>query len=456
MADLKERLRAAQSADRENLADRVSSAQSRLKTGEEGITKGEAFRLSAFDKAIELMQSAPDVAGQALADAGSLVPAAFLGGEEALVNMMRGEPANFSESFNRHRQGALQTPPLSWLADIPGPDPGMGAELRSINAATSLPRDVNEFAELAAGQRPGFGGRLERAREEEAIRTEQAELLFPGFSQFGRDTTDVAALVSGRNQRGIAQARAATMQKAREAVIGRFSTTMEQLPVRARDQIQDVFSSRISRTFADSIRNLERAGVKAGEAGIEGSLLAIVNDGSPEAAFGLSAGTQAAGSLALFLGTAAIKHPVGAVATAFVAAEMLKAAGPGDQGFFESKDFAIQKAVLAFSVSALAAMSGLGRIRGPAAERMPEMMDAITSVPRGFLLSRIQAVTNESKKGNDVPQKVLNAMSNADKFNDNQQNALFRAWQKDGQAFIDEVGRLTRDSEDFRQRIDDL
>ena len=222
-------------------------------------------------------------------------------------------------------------------------------------------------------------------------------------------------------------------------------------------RIQDAFSSRVVPFFREELpEGLANAAKKSIEAGVEAATLSAIHDSSPEAAFGVAAGAQAVESLGLFL----ITHPKSALTTfgtAWLASESLKAVGPGDQDLFASKDFAVQKLVGGILWGSTSALLGGGRLRGEAAERLPEFFDAITAVPRGAVHSLIQQVILANDEGNKFPQLVLDTVvRNPNAFNRDQLNSLMRAANSERPgAFNKEVQRLLDDSEDFRNRLDE-
>lgn len=145
------------------------------------------------------------------------------------------------------------------------------------------------------------------------------------------------------------------------------------------------------------------------------------------------------------------------VGTAFVASEMFKAVAPGDQNLFESKDFAVLKAVGALALGVASAAVGAGRLRGKATEKFPKFLDSITAVPRGAVLSRLQELTNASRDGDPTPLTVMETFArDPNAFTPDQRRALGRALNSEkAGAFRKEVNRLIK-NKSFREELERL
>lgn len=276
----------------------------------------------------------------------------------------------------------------------------------------------------------------------------------PGATTVGETGADVATILTGRAP--LARLRAPGQKARREAAESQARQRIE-LPEGVEDEITDVLTQRIAPFLKETGRLTRRAAGKSFEAGLEGAVLAALDEGDPSTTFGLAAGGQAAGSASLFLVEKPVKRLLPFVATAFVASEMFKAAAPGEQNFFESKDFAIQKAVAALGLGLVASLAGAGRLRGQTAERFPALFDAVTAVPRSAILSRVAELTKASEEGNELPLNVMQRYAHQpDFFNKTQQDALGRALQSpDEGAFTKEVERLMK-TDNFRKRVQKL
>jgi len=278
----------------------------------------------------------------------------------------------------------------------------------------------------------------------------------PTATTVGGAVGDAATILTGRAP--VVRGRAPQLAARRQAIETEAKRRLDLIPESVREELSDVVTSRVAPFLAETARLTKRGAGKAVGTGLEGATLALLNEGDPESMFWFGAGGQAAGSASLFLVEKPIKRLLPFVGTAWLASEMFKAAAPGEQGFFESKDFAVQKANAALALGLTAALAGAGRLRGSYAERYPVFFDAITATPRGALLSRLQELTKAERAGNDLPLRVMSRFArNPTFFNENQQRSLGRALNSEREnAFNREVERLMRESSDFRKKVDEL
>lgn len=444
MPDLKEDLRQLQAQGETSLKDTLASFQKERKEAG-GMTGAEAARVSFFDRSINSLFNLPaaagELTGQAIAGTAAGIEAPFL----AMRNAFRGEEAGMGGEFLEKREEMLERQPVRAFRNLPRPPENLGEQFRALASAA-------DPTEIGAPGRAAFGDRLAQAREEEARRTEQAAELFPGMTTVGETASDVGTLLMARVP--ASRARAPGQAARRTVIIDQAKKSLDDLPPSISGRVNDAFTDRVIPFFKETGERSRRGLGKALETGLEGALFAAINEGDLESSFGLAAGAQGAGSLSLFLVEKPAKRLLPAVGIAWVASEMMKAAGPGDQDFFASKDFAIQKMVAVMGAGAVAAMAGAGRFRGPIAERFPVFMDAITAIPRGALVSRMAEMTKAAEEGDDSPLQVMQRFaSNPAVFSDDQQNALMRALRSEKKgAFTAEVRRLM-DNADFVRRL---
>lgn len=386
---------------------------------ESDLGPGATFGLSVGESFVDNLLKLPSVAGGALNVASSAV--ATVPG--SLGRLATGQPVEFERRLEEFKEIG---DPLTDLLQTELPDTlNIGAAVDALKGGDDLALRFRVAKQQREQQR-------EARREENPL----ASMLGSGFG-------DALTLLTGRAP--IVRARAPGQTAKREAAEAAF----EDIPASVRSNFTDIVTSGIAPFFKETAQLLQRAGGKAAGVGLEAATLAALNDSDPQSAFWVGAGTQAAGSASLFISEKAIKHPLGFVATAWLASEMFKAAAPGDQNFFESKDFSIQKAVGALSLGAIAGLAGLGRLRGPTAERAPVFMDAITTIPRGTVLSILEQLRDSQASGNSVPLQVLNKISTEpDIFSENEAKRLERALnsEKKGE-FIKEVERMLQNPE---------
>ena len=424
----------------------VSRGMIKLPEKEPLISQGEAGRRVFGDELINFGLNAPagifDLAGDVLSGASSAVQTA--GG--AAMDLARGEPTNIREEFGQNFDRFQNTFPVNVLEGLGNMRPEFDAtDIRALNSATTFDQ---------TNQEP-FSDRFAGAQRRETLLDASARTEHPG-------TTTVAEMLAGgleifAGRKPFSKARVAKQVAQRKALASKFRADVETLPPEITDAVVDVLSARVGPTIANIGTRLKRAGGKSAEAALEGAFLAAVNEGDPSTTAGLAAGTQAIGSASLFLTETAIKHPLPAVAAAWLVAESFRAIGPGEQDFFASKDFAVQKLVAGFSFGLLAAAAGAGRLRGPKADKFPNMMDAFTAVPRGAITSRLEEFTRNAMENNQVPMQVSDIFKQSPSvFNENQRNALSRAMLSPRKnAWTNEVNRLLKNKE-FSDLIDSI
>ena len=312
------------------------------------MTGSDAAQIGFVDRSVSTFANAVPGALDMAGAVGGTAQALFNTGIDA-AKQLGGSTSEFGilNNFLKNREEAMQGPAIQTLRSMPRFPENVGENVRGLSrmmATPEIPEGATEEEMRAAFEnRPGFG----QARFQEALRRQQAEEEFPGSLTAGTAASDVLALTTGR--RPLARARVPDAAMRREALVARAKADMERLPTSVADRIEDSFSRRMLPWLKDTLPSNIKSGLGKGlESGLEAATLSAIHDSSPEAAFGIGAGTQLAGSLGLFL----TKTPARALSTfagTWMAAEMVKAIGPGEQGLFESKDFAIQKAVLAMA-----------------------------------------------------------------------------------------------------------
>lgn len=447
MPSLKEELLALQEQSQTGLKGELKALQ-KSQAEEPEMTRGEAARVGFFDRSVNAIASTPAALGELAAQGVAATGGGINAARDSIVNKISGVPADFIDNFLNRREELLNTQPLSGLQNLPRPPADLGENIRAFNQATSV-----DFENLFPDDAPSAADRFSQAQDDEALRTEQARELFPKMFGAGEVAADVGSVLTARAP--LARARAPGQAAKRLAVIEDAKKTLAELPPGVNTKVNDVFTETVLPFFKDTSARAKSGVLKAGETGLEGALLAALNENDLESSFGLAAGAQGAGSLSLFLVEKPSKRLLPAVGLAWVASEMMKAAGPGSQDFFESKDFAIQKLVAVMGAGAVSAMAGAGRFRGPTAERFPAFMDSLTAVPRGAVVSLLSDLTKAQESGDPSVMQVMERFATSPStFNENQQNALMRAMRsgKEG-AFTREVQRLM-DNEDFVRRLD--
>lgn len=431
----------------ERLRRETAPERARLNTRQEKPSTGATVGITGLRRFVDNLLAFPGVVGDSLAAHAALPQAAIQSG----VAAVRGQPANFRERFTEQHQAERGRFPASMLIDAETDS----AELMADASARDLTaRDPGDRFHSGAPRRSGsVSDRRETALADQRAADRELAEQAPGATLAGEILGDVATVLSGRAP--VVRARAPQLAANRARLT---QEAAEQAPMKLSPKIErelnDIVSRSIAPMFTSGGRQLARAGVKAGETGVEGAVLALLNEGDPVATGAFAAGGQAAGSAMLFLGGKAVRHPLHFIAAAFAASEMFKAATPGEQDFFASKDFAVQKAIASFALGTAAAMMGAGRFRSPQAERFPALFDAMTATPRAAAISGLlQDFVNGSDGGDNLPLRVAEQVhQHPERFSRDQVNALSRAMTNG--RFAQEVNRLMEDSPSFREAVD--
>lgn len=359
------------------------------------VTPASSFGLNIADKGIaDVANVLAGVAPRTLGGASTALAATADTGARAIQDLFAGRPTDVVGDFSRSFNSMSQTPAANRLLSAAMPGESLSEDIRAGIRAT--------FSDMTTDE----------AREANAEDLREADEIFPFFSSAGRFSADAAALLTARRpvsnlRRDQAKKNVAEI----EAYLDGSKRHIDEMPPLLRDKFNDFASDSMMKGLKRGRENLQSAGVKIGEAGLEGAFLAALNDGDPVTTAALTAGAQGAGSLALHMSLQPLKTNIPAwVAGMWVSHEIINAFGPGDQSFFESKDFAIQAATAALAVGALTALSGAGRIRGEAMAKYGQWADSLTALPRTFWTSHWEQWARNRKEGNVLPQQVSERM----------------------------------------------
>lgn len=197
---------------------------------------------------------------------------------------------------------------------------------------------------------------------------------------------------------------------------------------------------------SDSMKSLFRGTGRAAETGIEAATLSVLKEGDPLEAAAYGAGAQMAGSGALSLlssflpsGKVMRELPVawklagGAAAASTLYATLSKLTPVGQGNIFdaiEATDAGYTKVAAALALGVTATAAGTGRIRSA---DLPKIGDAITSIPRGALISLLTDLANEEKAdGSNIKRTIEHMAADPTIFNDTQQKRLSAALDEGG------------------------
>lgn len=336
-----------------------------------------------------------------------------------------------------------------------------GSRERFADSTTQTIPRFGDFRNIGEDIRTGVGALGDRTLEESRGRAQtmadQARELFPRATAGGEFGADFGALATARRAPARARGRAAqTRQEQAEQFVNEFRTTKRQLDPEVQKKLDDT-ATKVAKGLKKGGQSLASGGLKFTEAGIEGAYLAALNNDDPVVSASAMAGTQAAGSLGLWLSGDVRSRLIPFALSAFATHELWKVFAPGPTNFFESEDFAFQLAAAGLSVGVLGGLAGAGRA-GSSAIKHPQLADALTSLTRAAIENRWREFADNMEDGDPLPQLVMERIGRDPKFfNQNQMNSLERAFMsKKKGAFTNEVQRLMRDSKDFRDRIAEL
>ena len=254
----------------------------------------------------------------------------------------------------------------------------------------------------------------------------------------------------------LATMRAPAVRGSRNARVAAAAAPVKAAPLSpgVRKQIDQVVNSGI-------VSGLRRGGLKITEAGLDGALLAAMNDDDPLTNAALAAGAQTIGSGALTAG----KGILGGKGRNFVIAlgattgliQMFKEATPGNRDrILESGESATRKILASLALGAVAGMVGSGRVRGDMANNMPVIADAITAIPRGAVISLLSDIATEEEAGERTVETVIGKMAaDPDYFGPAAKRRIERAWRSEKLSVREEIDKLKTDRR-FRRRLDAL
>lgn len=239
----------------------------------------------------------------------------------------------------------------------------------------------------------------QRAQQAADLRAEQA----PIATALGSAAGDIATLATGRTP--MVRAAAAKRQAAQMA-----PEIVKNLPPGTRQLIERTLTSQPFKRLAKGLK-------KSLGAGLEGATLSTLSDGDPVETAAFSAGGQMLGSLGLSVlphtqkGLAVFGATVvGMTALTRLLQDIIPGGETGD--LFKAGDLVFDKLKYGLVLGAMGAIAGAGRIsRGAVADNFPAIADAITTVPRGAIISfwndftrdpRVPALMQEIEKNPEI------------------------------------------------------
>ncbi len=300
---------------------------------------------------------------------------------------------------------------------------------------------------------------LDDARARQQALTDAGRDQFPMSALLGNATGGAASLVGLRApiaaQRGLSQLQHVRNIEAAKLLAKRSSGAVANSPT-----LSAAFNEAFKRSTA--LKTLGNRVGRAGEAGLEGAAIALLNGGDPMEVAAYSAGGQAAGSLLLGgisaatgsggIGTKGLRL-MGAAAGIGALLQVVKTAAPGgENSVIESVKSGFEKVTLGLALGAVSGIAGAGRVsnRFPV-KALPELADAITSVPRGAFIS----VLNEALKDKTVEKTLNKLKSNPSYFGDSATTQLNRAIFSEKISVSETINSLMQ-GKAFREKMEGL
>lgn len=422
--DLKRRIQKAGSSAAA-LRERIARA-----TEPDAATADAAFASSAKTRLANNILAAPSATGDLLAAASA--------GVSGTAALLAGKSPEYLRRFGEE-QGKF---PASALRGIPRPKiQDLAAGMRTIPAL------------VPGGETPGEAF----ARHRADIAAEERTLLeeHPVASFVGSIAGDAASLAAGRAPAARAAVRGnlrwAGWSEGLQRGAARGAEQVERirdLPPGVLKQLDTIWSSK-------AVSALKRGAGRTAETGFESAALAAVNSDDPMESALWGAAYQAGGSasLATIKGILGTKLGLGlglaaaAVSTGSIL-EVLEQAAPGESdGIIKNINQGYSKVLLAILGGTLAGLPTT-RVKGSLRENLPILADALTSVPRGAVLSAINDLTADGESAKAGRRILDQIRTDPSVFSKEQLSELERAF-NDGK-FSDAVGRMARKDEKFR------
>ena len=216
----------------------------------------------------------------------------------------------------------------------------------------------------------------------------------------------------------------------------------------------------ISKSALDKIVPLlKRGGIRVGETGLEGALVAAMNDDDPLSTAAMAAGAQTVGGTALaatkgLFGNKGANLAMAAAGTmAFL--QLFKEATPGGRDrILESSETAFAKLAALITVAGIAGANGLGRVRGNLRTQQPELADLITTIPRGNMLSLLNNIMQDDT--GEVELVLGQLMKDPSYFGPTAQRRFERAQTVEGAPDLVKQIELLKSDRRFKRRLNAL
>jgi hypothetical protein len=324
---------------------------------------------------------------------------------ESFVNSFLAAPDALADLFAQTSAGMGGPAAAAMAPDVPLPRPTVG----EIGAGVrSIPEGIVPGGESFT---EAFGREMS---EQDAIRM-NTERAHPVGSTLAPLAGDALALTTGRMPftSKISKFEDLIMTVNKPDIL--FSTAqVAKAPITVRKAVGDAI------TNSKAVRSVLRGAGRSIEAGIEATVLDVINGNDPGETFGYAAGLQLANSGLLSGGKAIFSGPASAKATKLASTlvvgaalwQQLQIATPIDDNFLSALNVSGEKIFAGLLLGAAAGIVGGGRLRGSTNEMSKTaqtVLDAFTAVPRGTVIGLIR----QANDANPEEQQAINAVMNA-------------------------------------------
>ena len=174
---------------------------------------------------------------------------------------------------------------------------------------------------------------------------------------------------------------------------------------------------------SDGMKHLYRGAGRSIEAGVEATMLEIINGDNPAETAALAAGLQSAGSLSLFalkgrtggsIGNIGLRIGAAAVAAGSLWQLVKNVIPGGDDRLIESMETGFEKVMLAVGLGLLSGVVGAGRLRGANTnlqKNLPIIMDSISTIHRGTFLGLLAAAKDGTPEQQAQIEQTLDVLT---------------------------------------------
>ncbi|ANO50847.1 hypothetical protein [Woeseia oceani] len=393
-----------------------------------GIDKDEFFEVGGRAAATQFTNNLMNIP----AGAGNLLAATAAGLRvlpETVSRFVNDQPQNFGERFAAARAEEQELFPASAFRAVPTPS---GSNIvAGTEALMNIPGGL--LGNALSDEPLALGQRFKEAK----TRAKSGATEHPIANLLGTFVGDGATIATGRMPfaKSLARSRAPTPPN--------FSA----LDAGSRRLFERVLSSK-------SVQSLQRGTGRAVETGIEGAVLASLNEGNPLEVAAYSSALQITGSTTLAATKGIFRNPGRVALAAIVAHQVGKSLAPGGNNYvLPTIEEGFDTVSLGMVLGLLAGSAGLGRMRGTKiAEDLSKTIDALTSVPRGSALSLVREIADD--QGGRNVERVLNQfVRDPDFFDPDSRMRLERAITDEEVSLTDTINELIDGDRSFAERL---